>query len=105
MSIEDKDKIDIVARGKDGSVRLVVTDHLPWGDDAHLFQLQEKLNSYVAYIETGQVCELDGVTEATPVSVEVVCKFEPDETGKDFFFRAGEVMAKAGIPLRHRTGA
>lgn len=104
MSIGETDLIDIVARREDGSICLFLTDHLAWGDNDHLLALQEKLNAYIAYVETGQVLELDGVTKDTQIEVSVVVMHEPDEAGRDFLFRAGEIMAKAGLPLTWRVG-
>ena len=105
MTIEETDTIDIIAARPDGTVLLVVTDHLEWGDETHLYALQEKLNSYIAFVETGQVYEQDGVTQESRIEVEVVVKHEPDATGQEFLFQVGEVMGQAGIPLSWRMGS
>lgn len=99
MTVEESDTIDIYAFGEDGVLRLYISDHLPWGDDEHLFLLQEKLNAYMAYVETGQhVRELPAARDA-PVAIEVVAQHDPDAAARDFLFRAGEVVARAGIAL------
>ena len=56
MSIEQKDKIDIISlRKTDGKVALSISDHLDWEDKYyHLITLQEITNSYIEFIEGWQ---------------------------------------------------
>lgn len=57
MTVADPNKIDMVARrpGTD-LVRLVIADHLPWDDvHAHKLMIQEKVNTYIAFVESGQI--------------------------------------------------
>ena len=105
MSVDETDKIDIVTRRKDGSVTLVITDHHEWGDDAHLLRLQEKLNSYLRFIESGEYREHLQDDPVGPVRIEVVTKYEPDQSALDFLFQAGQIAAAAGIPITHRMGS
>lgn len=56
MSILDANVVDIV--GVDpakGIARLIITDHLEWTSPVqeHLFLLQEKINSYLRFLEGG----------------------------------------------------
>src|SRR5262245_44347869 len=56
MTIADPNTIDLLAT-KPGSseVQLIVTDHLDWDDvAAHCRLLQDKLNSYIGFIESGE---------------------------------------------------
>jgi len=58
MSIEQADKIDFVnIEDKTGDVLLSISDHLSWdeGEGEHLLMLQAKLNTYLAFIEGGQM--------------------------------------------------
>lgn len=61
MSIVDTDKVDMIGIPKDNTelVRLGITDHLSWNDDTleHLYLLQEKINSYIRFIESKEVYE------------------------------------------------
>jgi hypothetical protein len=48
--------VDAIDTDKDGNlVTLTITDHLAWGDDQHLLLLQQKLNTYLAFIESGEI--------------------------------------------------
>lgn len=58
MSVENPNVIDIIHTDKDGGhVTLTVTDHLEWGDGEHLLKLQDKLNKYLAFVESGEIFE------------------------------------------------
>ena len=74
MTIEDKNKIDLITMTKEGiypqKVILIITDHLNWESDIneHLFKLQEKLNVYINVIESKNIY-----------------KYFPDAVGRDNF--------------------
>lgn len=51
---------------------LVITDHLEWGGKAeqgeHLLLLQEKINTYIAFIESGEIyTEIPGALGKHPI--------------------------------------
>ncbi len=57
MSISDPNSVDIIQVSQtEKTTRLIITDHLEWvggkSDDEHLWQLQEKVNCYLKYIES-----------------------------------------------------
>ncbi|MBT8415307.1 MAG: hypothetical protein KJO30_13345 [Boseongicola sp.] len=103
MSVEDTDKIDIITKGEDGAVTLFITDHLPWGDGAHLVALQAKLNRYLEFVESGQHLEHGDVAPGAPVRIKVVAKFPPDDEGEQFLFKAGEITAPMGVALTYEV--
>lgn len=88
-----------------GEVVLSITDHLQWGSNEHLFLLQEKLNTYLAFIEGGEM--LDAYPSATdrPVRIDVVCKFRPDGAAESFLHRAREIIEEAGLSFRYEVFA
>ena len=58
MTIEQSNVIDFTATDPDsGDVYLVISDHLPFDVDEipHLQMLHEKIDSYLAAIESGEV--------------------------------------------------
>ncbi|MCL2137824.1 MAG: hypothetical protein FWH40_09990 [Coriobacteriia bacterium] len=59
MTIADEDTIDFAGIEKDtGTLVLTIVDHLAWGeeyDGVHLLFLQNKMNTYLQFIEGGQV--------------------------------------------------
>ncbi len=104
MSIEDPKVIDIYHSEKEGgSVTLTVTDHLEWGDGEHLMKLQDKLNSYLAFIESGEILEQYPGAAGKIIKLNVVCKFRPDPEGEKFLNLCREVITKAGFAFSYET--
>lgn len=62
MSIVELDKVDAVGKDKkESALRLMIADHLDWEhEDIHLEILQDKINSYLQYIESKQYLEQYG---------------------------------------------
>lgn len=61
MAIDNLQIIDMIAESKKKKNELVlgITDHLNWEDEhGHLMLLQEKINTYLMYIETKQYKEV-----------------------------------------------
>lgn len=60
MSIIDTNKIDGIGKSKnENKLALMIADHLDWVDELqHLTLLQEKINAYISFIESGQVFNL-----------------------------------------------
>jgi hypothetical protein len=58
MTVEDFDKIDFADIDREsGNVNLTISDHLDWNENKgeHLLALQNKLNSYLEFVESGQI--------------------------------------------------
>lgn len=60
MSVIETDKIDGVGKGEEkGELMLLITDHLDWANEQeHLMALQNKINSYLGFIESKQYEEI-----------------------------------------------
>lgn len=101
MSVTDVDRIDIVAtRPGSNAVVLVVADHLPWDDlDEHLRVLQAKLNTYIAFIESGQLLQVEEppIPANPDVRIRVVMRHAPPPAAHEFFKRAGAVLEGIGV--------
>ncbi len=103
MSVEDTDKIDICRLGETGTVELFITDHLPWGEPEHLLTLQNKLNSYLEFVESGQYRDHVEAPEDAPVRIEIVMKYAPDSEAETFLFEAGRIAGEFGVPLSYQV--
>ncbi|MFF2484316.1 DUF6572 domain-containing protein [Paenibacillus sp. NPDC058071] len=57
MSVLDKNKIDGIGKSEsDNKVALMIADHLDWENELeHLTLLQDKINAYLSFIESGQI--------------------------------------------------
>lgn len=59
MSIMESNKIDAIAVDKENNrVVLMIADHLDWEyEGIHLKMIQDKVNAYISFIESGQIYE------------------------------------------------
>src|SRR5262245_49517249 len=105
MSISETNVIDFVSIDyASGDVLVTLTDHLPWDEEdegEHCLLLQEKFNTYLAYIEGGQI--LDQVPDALSrkIVINLVGKYPLGPMGKTFLRRAREVIEGAGFHLNY----
>ncbi|MFA0813341.1 DUF6572 domain-containing protein [Microbulbifer epialgicus] len=103
MSIVDTSKIDYIGTDeRDGKTYLVVTDHLEWSgedEDAHLEILQDKLNTYLAFIESGEVLTSFPDAKGTKLVIKVKGKEALSEKAENFYSAARKYIQDAGLEL------
>src|SRR5262245_54886214 len=101
MSIDQPGVIDFVTQEKDGTVVLVVSDHLDWQDrEGHLLALRSKLRTYLEFIVSGDLRIRFPETEGRRVDVSVKLHYQPDPAAQPFFSAARGEFMKAGIQLK-----
>lgn len=101
MTIEQIDVVDFISIDeKSNEVVLSISDHLEWeGNDEHLLLFQEKLNKYLAFIESGEILESYPKAEGKNVLISLVCKFPLNEKAKKVFDSAVSIVDGAGFRL------
>jgi hypothetical protein len=104
MSVDDSASVDAIGidRTTDEAV-LSISDHREWNDPEHLGVLQTKLNTYLAFIESGEVFKSYPAARSRKLRIDVVCKFEPDGTGGEFLAKAQSIIRDAGFSLTWRV--
>jgi hypothetical protein len=102
VSVEQTDVVDILSVDREtGHVVLTISDHLDWSDSVgHQTILQKKLNTYLAFVESGEILGQYPEAKDRPVAFRVVFQVPPDESGRAFVARAREAIESAGITLR-----
>lgn len=105
MTIEDAGVVDIVGTDRQtGAVVLTISDHLDWRDGAsHLATLQDKINAYLQFIESGELEQSYPNAKDREVRIELVSKHEPSSEGEEFLRKAEAILTGAGIGFRQRT--
>lgn len=103
MSVTDAKAIDMwgIPKWDNTKIILGIADHLAWGDKAeqgeHLLVLQEKINNYIAFIESGEIyTEIPGALGKSPV-IRIQGKHELPEQGELFIDRVAETLKDVGI--------
>lgn len=109
MSVEQTNVIDFIGVSREtGEVVLTISDHLTWTDSVvHQTILQNKLNAYLSFIESGDLFQEYPDARGRAVVVRIVFRNLPDGAGREFLARAKQVMESAGLALREEvyTGA
>lgn len=103
MTIEQTTVVDAASLDENtGELILVIADHLSWeGDESrHLTLLQEKLNSYLRFIESGEVFSKIPEARGRNIAINIVGKFELSYQAGIFYHKASEAIRAAGFDLR-----
>ncbi|WP_259666247.1 DUF6572 domain-containing protein [Rhizobium lentis] len=105
MSLDQTNVVDAI--GVDdatGELVLTITDHLEWTVrvDEHLLLLQEKLKSYLRFVESGEMLEVYPDAKGRAVLIDVVCKYPPSQLALGFYNQVAKIVDGAGIKLQHR---
>src|SRR5690349_8114757 len=104
MSVAQLDVVDYLSLEKGtGHVVLIIADDLDWEQEPrHLWLLQEKINRYVAFIESGEVLSKCEETLGRPAPdqpafrISVVAKHEPSAQATKLLAHAKCVLESAG---------
>jgi hypothetical protein len=107
MSVEQSKVIDFIGVDNEtGEVVLTISDHLDWTNSQnHQVILQDKINAYLAFVESGEILERYPDAKGKLVALEVVFKFKPDASGSQFLANVKEVIESAGFTFRHELFA
>ena len=104
MTVEDSKKVDFIGiDAQTGELVLTISDHLEWADEAHLDTLQAKINSYLAFIESGELLEEYPGANGKDIRIDVACKFSPNTEGENFLSQCGQIINDAGYAFRYET--
>jgi hypothetical protein len=106
MNVVDCQSID----PETGEVWLTISDHLDWGTGRqeeleHLWTLQEKINVYLGYMESGEIYKKYPPAKGRKLVIDVVGKFPLSEKATFFFEKTRAFLETAGYKLqfRHQT--
>ena len=103
MAVDQTDKIDAIGVDRrSGCVVLTISDHLPWTSvaDGHLALLREKLNAYLAFIESGQLIKAYPDAAGRHVVINLVGKYDLSAPASEFLDNATATVSAAGLTLR-----
>jgi hypothetical protein len=94
MSVVETDSIDAIGVDKEMKrVFLSIVDSLFWDDEnIHLFTLQEKINTYLYFIESGELLKAFPDSEGFAVSIELILKHLPSDSAITFFDKTIQIL-------------
>ncbi len=85
-----------------GDLWLTISDHLPWDENEgnHLLLLQNKLNTYLRFIESGEVFKKVPNAKGRHIVINLVGKFPLSQSADSFFGKARAAIEAAGFGLQ-----
>jgi len=106
MSIDHPKVVDAIGISRTtGDVDLTIADQRDWSDvEAHLLALQEKINAYLDFVESGDVYREYPTASEKKLKILIMFRFPPPD-GKSFAFlaRAEEFLLSRGFGFAHRV--
>ena len=72
MSVVESGVVDGIGLADNETMKMLITDHLDWQDEyQHLLMLQEKINSYIGFCESGQYQDVYADTSIKHIIFEI----------------------------------
>lgn len=108
MSIEDVNKIDSIGTPCDSTdtVSLAISDHLVWDSpvEEHLYKLQEKINTYITFIESGEIYESFPQAKGRGLKIiEIYFKYPPPEEAISFLRQVSDILEPINMKLKYKV--
>jgi hypothetical protein len=104
MTVDQIQVVDFVEINPSGRAVLTISDHLSWDDvKSHLFILQEKVNAYLGFIESGEMTEKRPDVAGRAILISVVLKFPIPNEADWFFAKTSAAIEAAGFSFEART--
>ena len=101
MSVDQTNVIDIISKAPTGEVTLTISDHLDWAETTeHLLTLQEKLNTYLRFLESGEIYDSYPDAVGKALIIDVAFKFAPNLEARSFLVKAQSVIEGAGFGFK-----
>ena len=103
MSINQSNTIDAIGVTPKGKVILTISDHHSWQEPWDLQLLQDKINSYLQFIESKQIFEDYPNAIGKELIIEPVMKYEPTKEAIFFLEQVKEIILNAGFGFDWKT--
>lgn len=107
MSVEDLKTIDCIGIPIEApyEVTLGISDHLGWGPfDEHLYMLQEKINTYLRFIESEEIYQsFPPAVHTTKKAIEIFFEYEPPSQAVLFLNHGTNILKELCIELKIRV--
>ena len=102
MAVDKSSQIDAIANDKENAcLVLLITDHLNWDNEfEHLKILQDKINAYVAFIESKQYDEIYPNADFKMAMIEIHFKYDITDSCQKFLQVAQDQLGQIGIKIK-----
>lgn len=105
MSLEQTSTVDAVGIERvTGHCVLTICDAFDWEDSHnHLVTLQAKINSYLDFIQGGQICEAYPESVGKRLAIEILFRFDLPNEALAFLATAAKVAKELDVDVRYRV--
>jgi hypothetical protein len=105
MSLDKLEVVDAVGTEKDsGTIVLTLFDAWDWDNQRqHLLALQTKLNSYLGFVESGQIYKDYPEAAGKTLRIDVISRYPVPDAALTFLEEAAAVASQLSITITHRT--
>lgn len=101
VTVEQVSVIDAIGtNAATGAVHLTVSDHLEWNQE-HFLTLQEKLNSYLAFVESGDINSVYPDAVGRKIVIDLVLKHRPNSEAASFLSKVSEIVENSGLSFSY----
>jgi hypothetical protein len=102
MAVDNTNVVDFISTKDDtNEVYLTISDHLDWSSVMdHLLLLQEKINAYLGFIESGDLYTQYPLAYGKQIVINVVGKYDLTEEAIEFYAEASVVALELNTMLR-----
>ncbi|MDB5345219.1 MAG: hypothetical protein JWP89_3596 [Schlesneria sp.] len=106
MGLDNIKVIDAIGIEKNSHCAILsLFDSWDWDDDepAHLLAIQDKFNSYLEFIENGQIFEDYPPARNKDLVIDVIFRFPPPSSAINLLTLASSVASELNVRVRHQT--
>lgn len=105
MTVEQANAIDFIGTNeKTGVMTLCVADPLDWSEsNKHLLMLQDKINNYLAFIESGDIHKKRPDAKGQKIVIEIRFQYQPNKDARDFLLAVKKVVVGAGFGFEWKS--
>jgi len=103
MSLRKIKQVDAIGEDKEsGAIIVTIIDEMNWdNENNHLMLLQEKINNYLSFVESGEIQTSYPSSVNKKVDIKVVMQYEPSKNGITFLDKVKEIVLIAGIGFEY----
>jgi len=101
MSLENSNVVDAVGIDEiSGTAMLTIADSWDWNNETeHLLALQDKLNAYFAFVETGEIYDSYPKANGRKLLIEIIGRYPLPSKAQQFLQKARETAADLKIEI------
>jgi len=105
VSLENVHLVDAIGLDRDsGAAVLTIMDSWDWSDEQHhLLTLQQKINTYLAFIQTGEIVESYPHALGKKIVIDIIGMHPMPPRGKVFLEKASATAAELDVQITFRV--